>query len=101
MILVLAGTQDGRELVQELIKAKYPVIASVVSEYGRKLIADKQLQVNDKPLDLAELEQFIIDKKINILVDASHPYAVNVTKNAIFVCKKMNIPYQTRCIRFV
>ncbi|SEJ10784.1 precorrin-6A/cobalt-precorrin-6A reductase [Propionispira arboris] len=93
MIFVLAGTQDGRELVQELLKAKYPVIASVVSEYGKHLLADKQLQINDKPLDLAELEQFIIDKKINLLVDASHPYAVNVTKNAILVCQKMNIPY--------
>lgn len=93
MIFVLAGTQDGRELVQELIKAKYPVIASVVSEYGKQLLADTQLQINDKPLDLLELEQFIIDKKIKILVDASHPYAVNVTKNAILVCQKMNIPY--------
>lgn len=93
MIFVLAGTQDGRELVQELIKAKYPVIASVVSEYGKQLLADTQLQINDKPLDLLELEQFIIDKKINLLVDASHPYAVNVTKNAILVCQKMNIPY--------
>ncbi len=38
MIFIAAGTQDGRELAGRLLKTGRPVIASVVSSYGEKLL---------------------------------------------------------------
>ena len=39
MIFVMAGTQDGRELVKVLLENGYDVAASVVSRYGGELLA--------------------------------------------------------------
>lgn len=93
MILVLAGTQDGRELTKALLDNKYQVMASVTSDYGKKLLEYDNLTINDHPLDLLELEKTIQDNDINLIVDASHPYAVNISKNAMQICENLNIKY--------
>ena len=53
MIFVAAGTRDGRDLTQLLVKKGYEVTASVVSSYGEKLLeaCGKRLAINDEPLD--------------------------------------------------
>lgn len=95
MILVAAGTQDGRELVGELLSAGYEVAASVVSTYGEQLLAryGSRLLINDEPLDAAGLMKYMQQKGVTLLVDASHPYAVNVSENAMQACRTMGIPY--------
>lgn len=93
MILVLAGTQDGRELTKKLLDNNYQVMASVTSNYGKKLLQAENLLINDHPLDLLELEKTINDNHINLIVDASHPYAVNISKNAIQLCEALHINY--------
>ena len=94
MIFLLAGTKDGRELGEEIIKKSYKLIISVTSDYGKNLIRQNEnLIINDKPLDLNELKKYLTENKIKIIIDASHPYAVNVSQNAIAASKKLNIPY--------
>ncbi len=96
MILVLAGTQDGRELVGSLLEAGYEVAASVVSRYGSELLErydSTSLVINDKPLDLAGLTDYLQQQRIQLLVDASHPYAANASKNAMQACRSQKIPY--------
>lgn len=93
MILVLAGTQDGRELTKKLLDNNYQVMASVTSDYGKKLLQAENLLINDHPLDLVELEKIINDNHINLIVDASHPYAINISKNAIQLSKALHINY--------
>lgn len=94
MIFVAAGTQDGRELVQQLLADGHHVLASVVSEYGKILLSDHEnLQINENPLDLAGLKTCIQKNSIEIFVDASHPYAINVSKNAMESCQELGILY--------
>lgn len=96
MIFVAAGTQDGRELAKFLLEHGYDVAVSVVSHYGEQLLADcrgQNLIINDQPLDRAEMETYLKQHKIRLLVDASHPYAVNVSQNAMEVCRTLGIPY--------
>ena len=96
MIMVLAGTQDGREIVAQLLKKDYAVLASVVSTYGEELLASTKggkLIINDKPLDATQMAACFKEHAIKLVVDASHPYAVNVSQNAMQVCKTASIPY--------
>lgn len=96
MIFVLAGTQDGREIVRLLLKQGHDVAASVVSRYGGELLAHacgQRCLINDKPLDEDALRIYLQEHNIRLLVDASHPYAANVSRNAIAVCRELSLPY--------
>lgn len=94
MIFLLAGTKDGRELGEEILKRNYNLIISVTSDYGKDLIRkNKNLIINDRPLNLNEFVKYLSENKVKILIDASHPYATEVSKNAILAAKQINIPY--------
>ena len=96
MIFVAAGTQDGRELTGLLLDAGYKVTASVVSHYGEHLLercGSERLTINDKPLDREALETYLRGHRATCFVDASHPYAVHVSENAMAACHALSIPY--------
>ena len=94
MIFVAAGTQDGRELAARLLQAGYPVTASVVSSYGEKLLqAYPGMVINDEPLDEDALVRYMELHEVHVFVDASHPYAANVSQNAMQACRRLAVPY--------
>ena len=92
-IFLTAGTEDGRKLAEFLTRHGHNVTVSVVSEYGKKILQQyNDIEINDKSLNAAELTENLRGK-FDILVDATHPYAVNVSQNAIDACKSAEIPY--------
>ncbi|BBB93289.1 MAG TPA: precorrin-6A reductase [Methylomusa anaerophila] len=93
MILVLAGTQDGRELAAQIAGCGLPVIVSVVSDYGRSLAELGKMQVNTGQLSAYELAEFIGQRDIKLVIDASHPYAVNASRNAMQASLATGIQY--------
>jgi len=93
-IFLIAGTEDGRQLAKFLSDKNYKITASVVSDYGRKILEQYQnISINDKKLNAAELEKILREGDFKILVDASHPYAENVSTNAITACQNAKIFY--------
>ena len=94
MIFVIAGTEDGRELAGFLLNNGFEVTASVVSSYGKALLERYEgIKINDKKLDENELVELLLTGDFEILVDASHPYAVNISQNAMAACHKADVPY--------
>lgn len=96
MIFVLAGTQDGREIAKLLLENGYDVAASVVSRYGGELLAHacgQKFLINDKSLDEKALQEYMQEHGVRVLVDASHPYAVNASRNAMSACSALSVPY--------
>lgn len=93
-IFLIAGTEDGRKLAEFLLEKNFDVTASVVSDYGRKLLQNcAGIKINSKPLDCDELEKILREEKFNFLVDASHPYAKNISTNAIAAAQAAQIFY--------
>ncbi len=93
-IFLLAGTEDGRKLAEFLVQRNFDVTASVVSDYGRKLLQNcADIKINDKPLNRNDLEKILLAGYFDCLVDASHPYAQNVSVNAIDAAKSAQIAY--------
>ncbi|MDY6268500.1 MAG: precorrin-6A reductase [Selenomonadaceae bacterium] len=97
-VFVFAGTADGRQLVAALLERGFAVTASVVSRYGGELLenaetAGHDLVINEQPLDEAQLAAYCQAHAIGAIVDASHPYAVNVSQNAMAVAKALGLPY--------
>ncbi|HWR40041.1 MAG TPA: precorrin-6A reductase [Patescibacteria group bacterium] len=93
MILVIAGTRDGRELARDLTAAGYPVIVSVFSEYGKQLAAESSPAISAGALDEPGMVRLLQDKEVALVVDASHPYAVNVSHNAMAACAQTGAAY--------
>ena len=96
MILILAGTFDGREIAAGLTAAGHEVMASVVSDYGRVLAEQSGVKAQAAAMTDWELEQFIRSEGVRLIIDATHPYAVNVSKNAAKAAQRAQIP----CIRY-
>ncbi len=93
-IFLIAGTEDGRKLAKFLSDKNFEVTASVVSEYGKKILEQyEKIKINDKKLNSVELEKILRDENFKILVDASHPYAENISQNAIAACENSKIFY--------
>ncbi|SHI32709.1 precorrin-6A reductase [Propionispora hippei] len=92
MILVLAGTQDGRQLAAQLAK-DHKVMVSVISQYGRQLASESQVQAQEGMLDTAAMLELFRRLQVELLVDASHPYAVNVSRNAMEACESCGVAY--------
>jgi len=93
MILVLAGTKDGREIAAQVARQGYQTLVSVVSDYGRKLAEEYELLVSTGQLDEAGLAGLIRQRDIEAVIDASHPYAAGVSRNAIAACRSCGISY--------
>lgn len=93
MILILAGTRDGRELALELANKGYNVLLSVVSTYGGELVRQSNLAVRVGALDELGLKNLILESQVRLVVDASHPYASNVSINTMAACKSIGLPY--------
>ena len=97
MIFIAAGTRDGRELVCRLLEVGYEVTASVVSHYGKQLLEKyghtDRLHINSTAMDKHDLIEYLGTNDIKAFVDATHPYASNVSENAMGACRSLNIPY--------
>lgn len=95
MKLVFAGTKIGRQYVQQLLECGEKVVVSTATEYGASLYEPHEnLIVNSKKMNYEEMLAFIQDKNIDEIIDTTHPYAVQVTKNMIKCAKNLNIPYR-------
>ncbi len=95
MILVMSGTEEGREIVKRLIDKGKGVVTTVATEYGHEIyekIGLGHLCIQGR-LDIKELSEFIKDKDIEILIDATHPYATQASLNAINASAENGIKY--------
>ncbi|TCO79490.1 cobalt-precorrin-6A reductase [Marinisporobacter balticus] len=94
MIMILSGTKDGRELVKNLSERGYPLIVTTATSYGGSLIQKKEkCTIISNKLNKNEMETLIVEKGVKILIDATHPYAVEVSENAMKSCENKKITY--------
>ncbi len=94
MIWVIAGTRDARELIDIILLAGHHISATTTTGYGKGLIGERpNLDILAGPMDRAGMEAFVRERGISVIVDASHPYAAEVSRNAIEVSRGRAIPY--------
>lgn len=93
MILFLAGTSDARELAIEMKQAGLQVLATVVTEPAAKSLHEAGISTRIGRLSAADMTSLIIEKGYQAVVDASHPFAEEASKNALEGAKEANVPY--------
>lgn len=94
MIGFVLGTGEGREILAYINKYTDEIVVSTATQYGYEIYKDfKAKYFNYKPLNEEQFEELVKEFGIKVFVDASHPYASEVSKTVINVCGKMNIDY--------
>lgn len=93
MILFLAGTSDAKELALLLYKEGYELIASVVTENAANELKQVQIPVRVGRMNEEMFERYVIEQRIEVMIDASHPFAEELSRTAMKVAKKVSIPY--------
>ncbi|MFX3623848.1 MAG: precorrin-6A reductase [Ectobacillus sp.] len=93
MILALAGTSDARALALEMKRAGYSLLTTVVTKNAAADMRKAGIDVQAGRLTDIEMVSLIQEKEIRAIVDASHPFAEEASKNAIRAAKLANIPY--------
>ncbi len=81
-ILIFAGTREGRELSEILSKEKIPHGISVATKYASDLLNDDGFtKVYCDRMNKDEMSDLFENEKYSVIVDATHPYAYEVSKN--------------------
>ncbi|MCI9059931.1 MAG: precorrin-6A/cobalt-precorrin-6A reductase, partial [Lachnospiraceae bacterium] len=88
-ILIFSGTSEGRKLAELLLKNGIAVTVCVATEYGREIMERQDhplLTLRTGRLDVQEMECLAGEKNWRAIVDATHPFAEEVTKNIKAAC---------------
>jgi precorrin-6A/cobalt-precorrin-6A reductase len=93
MILVLGGTTEGRELAIELQRAGYTCMLSVTTELGARMVAGSQLKIQIGQLDGDGFNNLLRQEQIQLIIDATHPYAEIIKLTAANAAKAAGITY--------
>jgi len=93
-ILIFGGTTEGRELAEWCAKNNTAADVSVTTDYGARLLgANDLLNIFTGRLDSGEMESLIRAGCYSAVVDATHPYAAEATKNIRRACSGTGTAY--------
>ncbi len=93
-VWILSGTSDGPILASKLIELNYVVFASVVTERAAKsYLNNPKLHIitgilNNKD----EIIEFIQTNNIKFVLDATHAFALLISRNLNVACLEIKIP---------
>ncbi|MGB7315717.1 MAG: cobalt-precorrin-6A reductase [Nodosilinea sp.] len=94
MLWIIGGTGEAVRLASALAALQIPCLVTVTTEAARRSYPiSPDLTVWVGSLDAAELETFIRAWGVGAVLDASHPFAVEISKGAIAAAQALNIPY--------
>lgn len=104
-ILIFAGTTEGRELAEYMSEynvkhAGYPAarqgkaggpvrcFVRTATEYGKSVLGTLPgVEIHAGRMDAREIRRFIEEKEIDLVIDATHPFAREVTENIKSACE--------------
>jgi len=93
MIWIIGGTSDANKLSAMIKNAGHDVLVSTTTAYGTQLANQCGIKIIEQKLQPEEMSELITQENISCVVDASHPFAQEVSSNAIKVCSNKNVPY--------
>lgn len=94
MILVLGGTTEAKQVTELLVQENIPVVVSTAYDFAKDFIQEHPLiETISGKLDSSLLEHLIQEKGIEAIVDATHPFALEITENAEQACLKTGVKY--------
>lgn len=91
---ILAGTTEGRLLLERLCNLPIEIVVSVATDYGAAILKDMpniSLIVGRK--DYCQMRIWLKKENFDGVIDATHPFAQVVTQNLQTACEETHTPY--------
>lgn len=93
MIWVIGGTSNATEICTILSKNDKKFIVSVTTEFGLDIAKKLNCEVIKEKLSDEKMRELINTYSIKLIVDASHPFATEVSETAMSVAKNCLVDY--------
>ncbi|HEY9768901.1 MAG TPA: cobalt-precorrin-6A reductase [Coleofasciculaceae cyanobacterium] len=91
-VLLIGGTSDSAAIAAMLAAFNIRFVVTVTTITARSLYSSTVAIVVER-MDRSRMQFFCQQNQIQAVVDASHPYAVEVSRQAIAICTQLNLPY--------
>ena len=92
-VLLFSGTEEGRMLAEWMTQNGVDVLVKVATEYGAAVnSSDVNVSVGSCG-GTDGIAALIKSDKFDMVIDATHPYASNITKHASEACQKTGAQY--------
>ena len=95
-LLILGGTREAYQLAENLDKQlpqeNLNFISSLAGSTKKPNIPAGKFRTGGFG-GLAGLKNFLVKEKISLLVDATHPFAENISKNALLASTDLGLPF--------
>ena len=93
-VWILSGTSDGPLIANRLLELNYSVFARVLTYKAVQAYTEnpKLHIITGKLNNKDEIINFIKKNKIKCVIDATHPFAVIISKNIKNACKEIDTP---------
>ncbi len=88
-VLIFGGTTEGRELAELCAKNDIPAWVCVATDYGASLLEGVETHAGRMTED--EMLGFIVENRFELVLDATHPYARQATKNIRRACERAGV----------
>jgi precorrin-6A/cobalt-precorrin-6A reductase len=95
-ILLLSGTSEGPPLARALLEAGFRVRATVTRAEARESLFGpllREVEVSARGFTEESLAAFLAAGEADLVLDATHPFAVRITRIAQGVCCRLGVPY--------
>ena len=97
--LIFAGTTEGRLLAEYAAEIGMGCYVSTATEYGKEVLGEHPgIRVLSGRMDQEQIEGFLKEKDIRLVIDATHPFAIAATENIRAACGGTGVRY-VRCLR--
>ena len=93
-LLIFGGTTEGRQLAEFCDKKNIPACVCVTTDYGAELLPKSSyIKITVGRLDNVQMRKIIDENKCRYVIDATHPYAVDATRNIKSACAETGTEY--------
>jgi precorrin-6A/cobalt-precorrin-6A reductase len=96
-VLILAGTGDAKNLVDYIFSImenqNAAFLVSVVNENAAVDYLKKKIPVRFGALDKLQMKKLVEHETISVIIDATHPFASEVSQNAMITANESKINY--------
>lgn len=93
-VLIFSGTTEGKNLAHTLAQNNIPSLVYVATEYGQEVMnPEKNVEVKVGRLTEKEMTDLMEQEAFSTVVDATHPFAQQVSENVKNAVKVANLKY--------